>query len=280
MEYWATSKLDTIRRGQDEPGLARHLAAVRADETRRTVRMARPGAVVTSAPSLAKSTTQYWLKPIRGSVMLFWGRQGSELIPALERAYSTGDEAALKKLGKAFADEFERRPVVPIEESFKALFASPMYFDLQYGSKQLISRLALPSGIDFGAVGFAYNGGSLEDEDFTLREYRRPFERLSYETLIVKVPPELSAIEREALELASADASELNIGHAAMCGFGCIAIAAVVIALITCAGGCEILQEKLDEVSLTEDQILQLGPLASAQELLAVRREIFEQHGF
>jgi hypothetical protein len=113
-----------------------------------------------------------------------------------------------------------------------------------------------------------------------LLEYRKPFERGRYETLIVKVPPQLSAVEREAVAIVSEEESDLNIGHATMCPLACVGIAAIVIALVTCAGGCVALREQLEKVSLTEDQLRQLGPLASAKELLAVRREIFEQHGF
>jgi hypothetical protein len=209
--------------------------------------------------------------------MLFWARHGSGLIPALERAYATGDEVALRKLSKDFAKEFKRRPVVPVKEGVEKLLSSPMYFDLLYGSKQLISRLALPEGIDYGAVGFAFNGGALNDSDFKILEYRRPYERLRYDTLLVKVYPKLTAIEREALELVGPDLA--NIGHATICPMACVALAAVVIALITCAGGCEAMEQQLEQISLTEDQLRQLGHRASASELLTVRRQVFEQHG-
>ncbi|MBB3222289.1 hypothetical protein [Pseudoduganella umbonata] len=274
------SKIELIRSEYDKPELARQLAAMRADEQRRVLRKTQPGAIVTASRDLTLSKKSYWLKPIQGSVMLFWGRQCSDLIPALERAYATGDEAALERISAGFADQFERRPVVPLKEGFEKLFATTMYFDLVYGAKQLISRLALPDGIEYGAVGFAYNGGSLRNESFALLEYSKPFERQGYETLIVKVPPELSEIEREALALVPPESWESNIGHATMCPVACVGIAAIVIALVTCAGGCAELERQLGKISLTADQLRQLGPLSSASELLAVRREVFEQYGF
>ncbi len=174
----------------------------------------------------------------------------------------------------------KRRPVASLDEGFEKLLDSPMYFDVLYGSKELAGKLTLPDGDAYGAIGFAYNGGAINDEDFSIVEHHQNSNERAFSTLVVKVSPDLSDIERLAVEAVPADQTGLNIGEATVCPIATGALVAIVIALVTCAGGCEKMGEELDQIRLTRAQLDSLGPLASARELLAVRRDVFEQYGF
>lgn len=273
-----STKISQVKAQYNTPEFASHLFAMRTDQHRRLVRRRRPDAVIT-AKSLSATKNEYALKPIKGSVMLFWSQPGHNLIPALEKAYVNGDEDTLQKLSSEVANEIERRPILPLAEAFTKVFASAMYFDLFYGQAQLVSTLTLPDGIPYGAVGFAYNGGALADDEFVIAEYFTD-EKAAYDTLIVKVPPDLSDLERQALEAVPDNMTDLNIGHATMCPLACAGIVAIAIALVTCAGSPHRqLEDLLSRVALTQEQLDRIGPLASARQLLAVRREIFEQYG-
>ncbi|WP_055714049.1 hypothetical protein [Streptomyces torulosus] len=271
-------KREQILREFAKEGLSEHVQRLRADEHRRLVQTRVP-VVVTPHPALQDST-DYVLKPIKGTALLFWARPGTPLIGMLEKAYATGDERVLRQLSEEFQEQLDTRPVQPIDVAFEKLLSAPVYFDVMYGSKTLVASLALVDGIDYGVVTFAYNGGKLHDADFKIVERYRDFDRASYDTLIVKTAPDLSAVEQQAIDAVPEHQLELNVAHTAMCPIACAGIAAIVIALITCAGGCsQQLGERLDEVELTEEQIKQLGSLASARDLLSMRREILEEFG-
>ena len=273
-----TTKNSAVMAEYNTPEFASYLFAMRDDQHRRLVRRRAPDAVVTAAP-LPSGSTEYALRPLKGSVMLFWSQPGHGLIPAIREAYANGDEAALQQLSVDVAREIEIRPVLPLDEAFEKVFACPMYFDLLYGKTQLVTTLALPGDIPYGAFGFAYNGGMLADDAFELVEYFTE-ETASYDTLIVKVPPDLSDVERQALEAVPEDMTDLNIGYSVMCPLACVGIAAIVVALITCAGNPHAeLEARMAQVTLSQEQLDRIGPLASARQLLAVRREIFEQFG-
>ncbi|WP_406346702.1 hypothetical protein [Streptomyces sp. NBC_00648] len=270
-------KREQILREFAKEGLAQQVQRLRADEHRRIVQTRAP-VVVTPHPALQDST-DYLLKPIKGTVLLFWARPGTTLIGVLEKAYSTGDEMVLRQLSADFQEQLDTRPVQPIDVAFEKLLSAPVYFDVMYGSRTVASSLALVDEIDYGAVVFAYNGGELRDADFQIIERYRDFERASYDTLIVKTAPDLSAVEQQAVDAVPEHLLEMNVAHTIMCPLACVAIAAVVIALVTCAGGCKMLRERLDEVELTEEQIKRLGSLASARDLLSMRREILDEFG-
>lgn len=274
----SNSKKDEIKAIYNAPVDWAQLFAVRTDQDRRLIRQTRPTAVVESPP-LDPGGREYILKPIKGTVILIWARPGSGLIPKLAAAYADGDEAALESLSAGFADQLDNQTIRSVEEGLERLFECTSYFDVVYGSTELIGCLGLPRGIDFGAVGFPYNGGSLDDTSFKVVEHYLG-EPESYETLIVKVPPRLTELELQAVQAVPAELSEINIGHATVCPLACGGIIAIGIALYTCAGvHHEQLLDGFDAVVLPADQLERLGPLASARQLLAVRRNILQTYG-
>lgn len=199
---------------------------------------------------------------------------------ALEQAYAKADLNALKSLSRKAAKQIDNHPVSSLKEGFESVISSPMHFEVQYGSKSLASNLVLPRGNEYGAIAFAYNGGNINMDDFKFIQYHKhDSEQVDYRTLLIVVPPELSDIERRALDAIPIDQDFVNIGDATICPGATIALVAIVVALVTQAGRWEEMASRLDKVRLSEDQLNRLGPLASARELVAVRREIFEQYG-
>jgi hypothetical protein len=273
------NRIEQIRAAYDEPGLGRSLAAINADAARRATSMRAPDSIIT-ASSFEGSRKDFLLSPVKGSIMLFWGRSDSNVISRLERAYASGDDETLRELSAAATRQMEDHPVGTLEDGVEAVLSSAMYFDVLYGSKELAGKLTLPDGIEYGAIAFPYNGGVLEDKEFRLVQRHRDGETLEYRTLVVKVRPDLTEIEREALDAVPIDQSFINIGEASICPAATVALVAIVVALVTQAGIWEEMRSRLDEVSLSASQIERLGPLASARELVAVRREIFEEQGF
>lgn len=267
-----------IQRELNKEGFHDHLKRIRADEHKRLTRTGSP--IVVTAESPKKKAKDYLLKPLKGSIVLFWVHKGSSLIATLEKAYATGDEKTLIQLSAQFTEQLEKRKIQPVRTAVEKLLAAPVYFDFLYGDKILASKMALVDGIEYGAMAFPYNGGKLNERDFKIIEFFKPFARAEYDTLVVITPPDLSAIEKVAVEAVPENQLGLNLGDSAICP-GATVIVLIAIALVTCAnGGCTAIRDKLAEVSLSATQIRRLGNLASARELLAMRREIFEEFGF
>ncbi|NEN04667.1 hypothetical protein G3T36_02175 [Diaminobutyricibacter tongyongensis] len=216
--------------------------------------------------------------PIEGSIMMFWARPGSDIISRLEKAYANGEQAPLHEVNDIIARQLADEPIPTLDAASDAVLASPMHFDVRYGTKVLSRTLTLPEGAEICLLVFPYNGGDLNEEDFALDQFHRAGETVEFPTLLVKVPPKLSEVELEAIRAVPADQVGINIGEASCCP-AVTALVLIAVALATHAGIWQEIGDQMNNVRLTESQIARLGPMASAQELVAVRREIFEAHG-
>lgn len=279
MQRDAHSRLTQIHAVFDEPGLGRHIAAIRADEGRRVATSRAPDSVVSAAEFKRVRGSGNALTPIEGSIMMFWGPPDSAIIPRLKDAYASGDLSTLHEVDEIIARQMADEPIPTLDAAADAVLASPMHFDVRYGSKVLSRTLSLPEGAEVCLVVFPYNGGDLNEEDFALDQYHRAGETVEYPTLLVKVPPKLSEVELEAIRAVPADQIGINIGEASCCP-AVTALVLIAVALATHAGIWQEIGDQMNKVRLTESEIARLGPMASAQELVAVRREIFESHGF
>ena len=258
-------------------GLYSHLMKLQADKSRRLTNTCAPRVI--TAERIESKSKPNSLTPIKGTVMLCWAQRGSKFLKTLEKAYTVGDERALQKLSETFDGWRKERKVVSVERAAEVIVDAPVHFDFLYGNKTLASFVTLPAKMEFGAMGFAYNGGKLCDGEFKIVDHYNAFERAGYDTLIVKIPPDLTQIEEEALEAVPETQLGLNLGDSAICP-GITVIVLIVVALVTCAnGGCDRLRDELARVSLPESAIKQLGKVASARQLLAMRREVLEKSG-
>jgi hypothetical protein len=219
------------------------------------------------------------LVPIEGSILMFWARPGSDIIPRLEEAYQKSDEGALGEVHEIIARQLADEPIPTLDAAADAVLSSPMHFDVRYGTKVLARTLTLPEGADICMVAFPYNGGDVDERHFAIDQYHQAGEAVEYPTLVVMSPAVLSEVERRALEAVPADQIGINIGEASCCP-AVTALVLIAVALATNAGIWQEIGEQMNEVHLSEDQVERLGPMASAQELVALRREIFASHGF
>lgn len=278
MQQDKNSRLSEVHAVFDKPGLGRHIAAIRADAGRRVSTSRTPDRIVTAAKFKPKKRADNALMPIEGSIMMFWVRPGSDLIPRLEHAYANGEQATLHEVNEIIARQLADKPIPTLDAASDAVLASPMHFDVRYGSKVLSRTLTLPEGAEVCVLVFPYNGGELNEKDFALDQYHRAGETVEYPTLLVKVPPKLSEVELEAIRAVPADQFGINIGEASCCP-AVTALVLIAVALATHAGIWQEIGDQMNKVHLTESQIKRLGPMASAQELVALRREILEAHG-
>lgn len=272
------SRLSQIHAVLDEPGLGRHIAAIRADTGRRVATSRAPDRVVTAANFRRARAVDDALTPIEGSIMLFWTHRGSDIIPRLEKAYASGDRATLREVNEIITRQMADEPIPTLDAASDAVLESPMHFDVRYGSKVLSRTLTLPKGAEVCLVVFPYSGGELNEKDFALDQYHRVGETVEYQTLLVKVPPRLTEVEIEALRAVPADRLGINIGEASCCP-AVTALVLIAVALATHAGIWQEIGDRMNRVRLSEAQVARLGPMASARELVALRREIFEAHG-
>lgn len=268
-----------IRDSLADPSLFEQVSRIRADQARRHMRTVSP--TIMTAPTVpGRNEPDYLLKPLKGSVVLFWAPRGAELLTTLQEAYASQNEATLMQLSEEFTTQLHSRSLVSLEAAATSVIEAPSYFDLVYGDKTLASSLVLPEGIPYGAMGFPYNGGTLDDEQFRIVEHHQGLEEQHYDTLLIKTPPDLSEVEAAALDAVPSNQLGINIGDTSVCPGITVAVL-VVVALVTCAnGGCTALRDQLATVILTQEQFNELGAVSSAAELLAMRREILAENGF
>jgi hypothetical protein len=254
-----------------------HLRRINANKNARLTR-SYPARVVRNNVRDDGGGEHYSLRPVKGSVMMFSAKRGHPLLRALEQAYVNGDRAALQSLSRTVDADVSRRRVVSVNSVVDMLIEAPSYFDLNYGAKPLATNVGLVNGLEFGSMLFPWNGGKLQAEDFTIIEYTRPNARADFETLLVLTEPDLTQIEKEALEAVPEEMLGINIGSTAASPAACLVIIVIFI-LVTHAGACGDFHDRLSEVSLPADVIKQLGNLNSSVELLNRRRQMFESYG-
>lgn len=252
-----------------------HVRRINADKHKRLPKTASVRIITSDVPD---EREHYSLKPVKGSVMLLAAKKGDDMLGKLEQAYATGDVKTLKRLSAEVDKEVARRKVVSVETVVDKLIDSPAYYDLNYGTKNLLANVALVGDLPYGSMLMAWNGGKLKDEDFKLIEHAKPYERGDVEFLLVKTKPELSRIEIEALEAVPETQLGINIGASAASPGACLVLI-IVFVLATHAGNCNTFHDKLAEVSLPATTIRKLGKITSAAELLNQRRTVFESFG-
>ncbi|MGH9445313.1 MAG: hypothetical protein ACRD3O_06270 [Terriglobia bacterium] len=264
---------DEIRRALNEPGLADQHQRLNSDEGTRLLRKSCPMVLTLE---FGNENDLDPIVPPPGTVVLFSAPKGSRLLRELESALTTRSTGRLRELGSEIRDIVSRREVISVRSVVDKLIDAPVYSDLRYGGKTLAQSLALVNGLELGSITFAYNGGRLNDNDFQIVDYYRPGAREELDYLIVKHPPHLSKLERAVVEAVPENMSELNLAIFGRCrGWTIIAVVAFVV--LTAVGqACLAATEQLANVKLSPEQYQRLGGMASARELVNMRRQILE----
>ena len=263
---------DQISKALNEEGLSDHLKRLNVDQHQRMVRKVKPTVLRLPADGLPIE-----IAPVPGSIMLFYAKKGDELLQELENAYTTNDVKSLNRIGKILQQTASERKVGTVKQAVNELIKSPIYFDFRYGGKTLAPNLGLVGGAEIAGISFAYNGGQVFEEDFSLIEYYNQGKREEYDVLVLVRPPKLTEIEAQVLEAVPPSLTELNIGTVAACP-GTTVVLVLVITVITVAGqACSSFRDRLAEVVLPVEYVERYGKLASARELLNLRRSIFAE---
>jgi hypothetical protein len=243
------------------------------EKYRRLIRTTRPRVVTYT------STAPMDLVP-PGCIMAVFARKGGTVLQDLEHAIVRGNTTSINEFAARMREQYSARRMVSMAEAVAVISNEPVFAELRYGGKTLASNLCVPDNLPAAIVTFAYSGGQLADEGFSLVEYPRTGAREELEVLLVRRPPILTDVERRALELVPADQLELNIGNAAYCFAATgvvVAYVAVAIVVVTAVGNCASDYDRLARVSLPADRVHQLGPAGTARELLRLRRELLEE---
>jgi hypothetical protein len=254
-----------------------HVRRINADKNARLTR-SYPARVVRNNVRDDGTGEHYSMRPVKGSVLMFTAKRGHWLLPALERAYVSGDRAALQNLSRVIDEDVNRRNIVPVDAVVDMLIGAPAYFDLVYGEKLLTASVGLVNGLQFGSMLFPWNGGRLNTGDFTIVEYTKPSSAPDFETLLVLTEPDLTPVARAAVDAVPTDMLAINIGSTAVSPYICLVIV-VAFAAATAIVGCASFQARLPGATLPDDVIKQLGNVNSAVELLNRRRQLFESFG-
>lgn len=200
-----------------------------------------------------------------GSVMVYVTEKGSDLLPRIREAAAGKDTKIIDELYGQFHD----RPLMKPYAAWRQLEASPVVADVRYGGRTLATNVFLPHGMK--AVWFAspYNGGRLAPEELTLVEHVVEGSKSAYEAVAVKCTAPLTAAERAALDKVPVEVSEVNLAPNGACCDNVTDVLQVIIAA-TFAIMCG---NPFPDLHIAEDTIKQMTPVATAIQLMNLRRE-------
>ena len=242
-----------------------------AEMRRRSVRVTKADVIEVTRTRLQKPTLG-----APGSMTVFLAAKSSAAMDEVRAAVNEGGLPA-KKLSEHVSRQYKRRRQQTVKEAVKAISRARVFAELRYGGATLATGLFLPKGLDVAVLCFPYNGGRLTRDGFTLVEYiDRHATDAGIDVLVIKVDPDLSDVEEGLLE-AQNDADRFqNVGYEAWCDTTAWAVAAGVVAAATLAAavatlGC--VAPNVEVPHLSERDVQRLGPEASVQKLLNIRRD-------
>ena len=213
-----------------------------------------------------------------GTITVFVARKGSGALDDVRATIAEGDDR-VDRLMERLKKGSDRTRANSDREFVEMMLRAPVFADIRFGGDILNRGLFLPPQTDLIFTTFAYNGGRLPRDGFSLAEHYRDGSKVALEGLVVRVDPALSPAEKAALRLVPQDQLGGNVTVAMRCrttwwavgfftaglvGIGLLAAAACAVGFPVTAG---------QGVHLTAQELRRLGPSASARKLLAMRRE-------
>lgn len=216
---------------------------------------------------------------VPGSLAAFITRKGSGALDDVRRA-ALGDRAATDRLMARYGSA-PVRPAPPPDNVYAQMVVdSDVFANIRYGGTDLSKGILLHRGVDLVAFSFPYNGGRLDAEGVTLVEFFRGDGADEFEGLVVQMSPPLTAAEQTALDALADEETIQNVGDSLSCShttyFVVGAAALFVMAGAAIVGVAVLVAVKAedDATHLTDEQVRDLDPSASARELLAIRRRL------
>jgi hypothetical protein len=220
--------------------------------------------VVDYTPTNPKSEAQL---AAPGTITVFLSRRGNPILGEIREAIS-GKDGSDEHLAVRIAELFKERTPIPLAEAVKVLQEQPVFGEIRYGTAVLASNLFVPNDLDVGVVVFPYNGGRLISKGFTFVEHYLEKEDVSIDVLVMRYAPPLSRAEAAALRQVPANQRELNVGSLG------VAANTVEIVLMVILYMLLMRPSDLVEQHISENVIKEIGPAATARELLQVRRNM------
>jgi hypothetical protein len=198
----------------------------------RSKRISRP--IVVTLPEPPDKSVQKYLPAslfrslVPGTIVFFAAPQGSALFKRLLEAAYAHDFETLDLLADRIGLDLFRalteppkddRPVINVFEDV------PAFVDLRYKHKLLVRGLFPISTWEVAEASILWTGGELEDEKFVCVEYITSSSAPELETLVLKIPPRLTPVERAIFSQAPVGGSELNLRGSEVAILPAVAIA-------------------------------------------------------
>lgn len=211
-----------------------------------------------------------------GALTAFIARKGSGALEDVRAAVMGNSDAA-----KRVQERIKVPQTTAVDGFVEMVIRAPVFADVRYGGDVLCRGMFLPEGADFAASIFPYNGGRLASGGFSLAEHYQESSDMALEGLVIEIPPPLTAAERAALNKVPADQRAMNVGAGIDCQTTWWAAATFAVGaatgftvgvLVTVAVTLAVSSLPADRLS--EEDLAQLDPSASARKLLAIRREL------
>jgi hypothetical protein len=294
-------------KGLDRPGLAsRVLVELEREVGLRPIRTSR--CMVVEIPSDVSEDEAFALIP-EGAAVAVLGVEADPLVEEIQEAVRQGDSSGLKrvateldKIGDDFDQKIARAVAAgadqpeKLELDFRARDL-PTLTDIRYKDKTLVNFFAVTEDFRVNFQLFAYNGGFLDHEAFSLIEHYKSDSDPRLTCILILRPPQLSELEAQALELVPPELSEGNISSSL------IAIIPAVVAFVTAVAARKVVQKvaeaalvaavawavekglnklignapRLERIITAEsarEALDELPPGASARQLLETRRQL------
>jgi len=241
-------------------------AAQNAERSIRTTKLE----VIQYTPS---DDAEKWIA-LPGTINFIICSEGSSLLAEI-RAHVADPNSDASHI-KAELSRIGGAPRASIDEVLHALQDSPVIFDVRHGAATLASSMYLLGDGDVYGITCPYNGGKFAPEGFTLVERPKEGATSSLTGFVLCFNPVLSPAEKAAVEQVPADQLELNTGFGfcteSYTGRVAFAVTLAATAAATVVGvGCAAVA---NQNPISAEKIAELGPAATARELLAVRRKL------
>ncbi|GAA1878673.1 hypothetical protein [Streptantibioticus ferralitis] len=167
-----------------------------------------PDVVVVTIPSALPDVPVAGMLPPPGSVVVYVGDSDAPLWQQLRAAALRGDWRRMTET------------VAPaVADAGTALIAGSRYFDVRCAGRVLQHDVALPKGVPFRTLSFAYTGGPFSEDDLEIVEHSgQVAEYVATSYVIVRRAPELTEVERQLLDAVGPDQLTIRLAHDEPCG--------------------------------------------------------------
>lgn len=268
-----------LSRELSRPGVLDELKRLEDARSTRKVELTSPK-VIDWIPERTEDRREYGLKPLEGSVTIFWGRKGGSAIAALERAFVDRDVDKLDALHDKFIAAVAKRSLTSVAKAVEEALGAVSFFDLSFGGRPLANSVFLPKGLQVGSITLPFSGGKLDPAKFEVREHLKGRTGAKYDVLVLVAHPRLNPLERRALESVPASMQSIQIGAPSN------QVITVIITIVAFVGintmmtlCCGNIRDRLSAQHLSPADLKRLDGIGSARRLLDLRRQIFEAAG-